>query len=404
MIGQKRKCRKYPLQYAMGATCAAMFFCHGAIAVAQSPEQSLPSLGVLHLPPVGAKAGQALQLRAHVARHWPSSLYVHYRRTGSADWQQGTFQRIDDQNGQRPGDTVAASVPAAFVQPPGIEYFVVAKASEHSGQQTNGQSSAAGNEPPVHIPVFASAEHPHRLQIFANKRVSKRQQYLAGFSGRIAQVRMAAEYVDYGDRQSGPWSLRDRYYRIDADVGYRLSRLPLASLRFGYTHLSGDTPRGRREPESDCREITRPAECQIPADIKGGGWFELGFVLLEGLELDIRGMVLATQEGFNVGGRSELRIGRHRDTHVALGAENIADVGSAAFIRLGWDTVPRFPMAATVEVTNFPSTDRAAAVRLVYDIRTLIAKGFRIGARIGYQARDQQIGGATLGFNSSLDF
>src|SRR5690606_32920271 len=120
--------------------------------------------------------------------------------------------------------------------------------------------------------------------------------------------------------------------------------------------------------------------------------------------IDARGMVMATQSGFNVGGRGELRIGDSLGTHLGLGAEIIADVGASALVRLAWGTVPGLPMAATVEVGNFPASHRDTAVRLVYDIARPFPNGFRIGARIGYQARTQQIGGVTLGLNTSLDF
>jgi hypothetical protein len=115
-------------------------------------------------------------------------------------------------------------------------------------------------------------------------------------------------------------------------------------------------------------------------------------------------MVQATPVGFNVGGRGELRIGPEQGSHVALGGEAVVDVGSMAFFRLGWDTVPALPMAATIELTDFPATHRATAVRLIYDVGHPFANGLRVGARVGYQARDQGIGGATLGTNLSFEF
>ncbi len=61
-------------------------------------------------------------------------------------------------------------------------------------------------------------------------------------------------------------------------------------------------------------------------------------------------------------------------------------------------------MAATVEITNFPAPDRALAIRLMYDISRSFSNGFRLGARVGYQARDQQVGGLSLGLNTTLEF
>jgi hypothetical protein len=113
---------------------------------------------------------------------------------------------------------------------------------------------------------------------------------------------------------------------------------------------------------------------------------------------------MATQTGFNVGGRAELRIGDSEGTHLGMGLETIADVGTGGLVRLAWSTVPGFPMAATVEVTDFPASHRDTAVRLVYDVARPFPGGFRVGARVGYQARDQLVGGITLGLNTSLEF
>jgi hypothetical protein len=61
-------------------------------------------------------------------------------------------------------------------------------------------------------------------------------------------------------------------------------------------------------------------------------------------------------------------------------------------------------MAATIAITNMPSSHRAPAVRLLYDVSYPFANGLRVGLRAGYQARDEGIGGATLGINSSWEF
>jgi hypothetical protein len=105
-----------------------------------------------------------------------------------------------------------------------------------------------------------------------------------------------------------------------------------------------------------------------------------------------------------VGCRAEFRVGVEAGTHIALGTEVILDVGTAGFLRLGWGTVPGFPMAATVEITDFPAPHRATGVRLLYDVYHELPAGFRVGVRAGYQARDQLIGGATLGLRTALEF
>ena len=330
-----------------------------------------------HVPPAEAPSGAALELVASVGQAWESSLELRFRAIGAAAWQSAMFTRRGD-------SAFAVTIPAAAMTPPGIEYFIL------------------GTRPDAATVLhFASAEHAHPVRVFPSPLELRQERYLARYHHRRASIRLAGEYVDYGSRRIGDALLPDRYYRIDADVSYRLLRFPLASLRFGYTHLIGETPITSRGDVGSC-----PPEgsCTIEAGLKGGGWFELRFRITDGVELDTRGMVMATQEGFNVGTRGELRLGNELGNHLALGTEIIADVGTAGFMRLGWDTVPRLPMAATVEITSFPAPHRATAVRLVYDVARPLANGLRLGARVGYQARDQRVGGVTLGLNTTFDF
>lgn len=333
---------------------------------------------VRHVPPAQAAPGAALDIVVDVGEAWEATLEVRYRPVDTGAWQHATFAR-------REQEQYVATIPAQSVQPPGLEYFLVSV-----GQAT--------------YTHFASSERPHRVNVFRSAVEVRRAKHLARHGGHRAQVRMAAEYVDYGDRDVAGKTIADRYYRVDAAVGYRVLSFPLRTLRFGYTHLIGETPTGSRGDDGSCLPADPSESCTFEAGLKGGGWFELEFVLRDGLEIDARGMVMATQEGFNVGGRTEVRIGDSQGSHIGLGTELIADVGFSGFFRLGWGTVPGFPMAATVEVTDFPAPHRATSVRLFYDVARSLPGGFRVGARVGYQARDQQIGGATAGMNATFDF
>jgi hypothetical protein len=122
------------------------------------------------------------------------------------------------------------------------------------------------------------------------------------------------------------------------------------------------------------------------------------------VRLDGRVMVMATQEGFALGGRIEGRLGDRDASHIALGVESLADVGTSGFFRLGWGTIPRTPMAATVEITQVPAHTNEAGVRLIYDIGRDLGNGVRLGVRVGYAARDQDVAGFTGGGNVVVDF
>ena len=99
-----------------------------------------------------------------------------------------------------------------------------------------------------------------------------------------------------------------------------------------------------------------------------------------------------------------LRAGIADGNHLAAAVEYMADVGTIGSFRLGWATVPKVPMAMTVEITDLPSSKRATGVRLLYDAFYPLPTGLRLGGRIGYAARDQIIGGLSAGVSASYDF
>ena len=51
-----------------------------------------------------------------------------------------------------------------------------------------------------------------------------------------------------------------------------------------------------------------------------------------------------------------------------------------------------------------PATTRPTGVRLFYDVAHELAPGFRVGGRIGYAAREEQVAGITGGLNVTADF
>jgi hypothetical protein len=343
------------------------------LAAAGSARANAPAR-VWHVPPAEATAGEALPLEALVDRAWESTLELRFRPVGVERWAGAQFELG--------ADRYIATVPAETMAPPGIEYFIV-------GRGADGSASAH----------FASADAPHRVMVYEDTAAVRVQRELDRVEGRRARVRVAAEWVDYGARKLGPNGelVPDSYYRVDASFMYRLFKFPLYSLRFGYSRLRGDTPLSERG--APC-----PDPCEVDAGFSAGGWFELRWRLARRAELDTRLMGQATPDGFNFGVRTVARLGDEDGSHVALGYEGIVDVGSAYFFRLGWDTVPALPMAATVELTDFPATHRATGVRLIYDIAHPMDNGLRIGARVGYQARDEGIGGATVGGNVGFEF
>ena len=336
-----------------------------ALLIAIVPSVAYAEAPVRHVPPASATAAATLELVAEAPASSPT-LVAHYRASGETAF--ATLELV------RKGDTTwIAVVPATAVVAPGLEYYL-----------------AAGP-----APVFASPQAPHEMRVDESASGERRTRDLVRHRERRSRVRTSGEFVNYGSRTQFGNELKDSYYRIDADFGYRLLAYPLEEVRIGYTRLVGET-------EAVMCETNPP--CTAEAGYRVGGWIELGLGPTEGVRIDGRLIVMATAESVALGGRGELRLGVLEGSHVAAGVEHMADVGTSGFFRLGWGTVPNVPMAATVEVTNLPASTRDTGVRLYYDIAREVGGGVRLGARVGYAARNQTVAGFTGGGNVTIDF
>ena len=318
---------------------------------------------VRHVPPASALAGDPVELVAEAPSSTPT-LVAYVRPLGGA-WQTLEMVRRDD-------DHWVAVVPAAIVAPPALEYYF-----------------DAGNEH-----AFATPEWPHRLEVALPEDGARRIRDTIRAHEHRSRIHTAGEWVDYGRRNVMGTSLEDQYYRFDADFSYRLWSYPLEEIRVGYERLLGTT---------QATMCPSTAPCTSDAGFKVGGWFEVGLAPIEGIRFDARMIVIAATE-FQVGGRLEARLGTLDGTHIALGGEYLASVGANGYFRLGWATVPGVPMAATVEVTNLPAETRDPGVRLYYDIAHDVGGGLRLGLRVGYAARTEQVAGFTGGAGATVEF
>ena len=315
--------------------------------------------GARHVPPGDAIAGHPIELVAEAPATTPT-LVAHVRTTGELEFRPIELVRREDSKW-------IAVVPAVA---PGLDYFI-----------------EAGGEP-----VFASAASPHTIAVHVQADLERKARDLVRSEARRSRIHTAAEYVDFGTQTINGVKVPDHYYRIDADFTYRLLAYPLEELRVGYTRLIGT--------EGEMCPTTAPCT----TGYKVGGWFELGLAPIEGIRFDGRVMMMATAEGFNFGGRAEARLGALDASHVALGVEHMADVGTAGYFRLGWATVPQTPMAATVEISDLPTSSSSTGVRLYYDIGRDLGNGIRASIRVGYAARVASVAGFTGGTAITVDF
>ena len=305
---------------------------------------------IRHVPPGEGVAGTPIELVVEASATAPA-LVAHVRTTGAGAYRAIELVRSDESHW-------VAAVPA---DAPGLDYYL-----------------EAGGEP-----VFATPEWPHTIPVHFDEETGRRVRDSIRSTARRYRMHTSGEWVDFGFKM-GTTSTPDHYYRIDADLSYRLWAYPLEEIRVGYTRLIGDDG--------------------MPEGFKVGGWGELGLAPVEGVRFDLRGIAMATPTGFEMGGRVEARLGDRDGSHVALGAEYLNDVGADGYFRLGWATVPGLPMAASVEITNLPVATSANAVRFYYDIARDLGNGVRVGVRVGYAARREDVAGITGGAGASWDF
>lgn len=324
--------------------------------------RGVAAAAIVHVPPADAPLGAAVELVVDAPAETPT-LVAHVRTTGMREFRAIELVRRDD----------GRWLTVVTVAMPGLDYYL-----------------AAGGEP-----VFATPAWPHTLVAREDAETLRRGRDDVRSARRRSRIHTAGEYVDYGYHTDASGArIADRYYRIDADFSYRLWAYPLEEIRVGYTRLLGDARMAECPGGTSCSEV----------GFKVAGWFELGLAAVEGVHLDARGMVMATAAGFAVGGRAEARLGTLDASHVAVGVESLADVGTAGYFRLGWGTVARTPMAATVEVTNLPSSTRPTGVRFFYDLGRELGGGVRASVRVGYAARTQEVAGIAGGAGLTVDF
>ena len=122
------------------------------------------------------------------------------------------------------------------------------------------------------------------------------------------------------------------------------------------------------------------------------------------MRLDARVMVMATQDGFASVAAARRGSATREASHVAVGVEYLADVGTYGFFRLGWGTVPQPADVGDRRGHEPAGVDRETGVRLYYDVAREVAPGVRLGVRVGYAARNQSVAGFTGGAGATVEF
>ena len=208
----------------------------------------------------------------------------------------------------------------------------------------------------------------------------------------------AGEWVDYGTRNvDGHARSRDHYYRFDADFSYRLWSYPLEEIRVGYKRLLGDT-------QAQMCPSTTP--CTEQAGFKVGGWFELGLAPIEGIRFDARAIVIAAQDGFDPGGaaRGAARHARGQPRRASAASTSRRSARTATSGSAGATVPQRCRWRRRSRSRTCRRRIAIPACGSTTTSRATSAAGVRLGIRVGYAARTQQVAGFTGGAGATVEF
>jgi hypothetical protein len=336
-------------------------------------------------PPGRVYEGSSFELSFLVVRpQRVRSAWAHYRRIGEE-----TFRSLELVAG---GDGyLRGRVRGDAVRAPALEYFV--EVLETGAERP---AAVAGSAlVPMRIEVDASVEEPPPDIV------------------QRSRVTTVFDYVDF----DGFGSDLDNYWSAEVDFMYRF-RKPIYAMRIGYGTMNG---RGGPKDVIDEADRAGRAEC-VDAD---GVYrchkvaFNYAYAELEvRLKSDVVSLMVRPLAGRGdyddedgpdiapdyrdaLGIKLRLRIGRERETNLALGFAVVDGFGKAGEAAFTWDVIPRFPIVLSLEVTDQPVPEDPG-VRLIADVGWRGMSWVYPSVRVSYQARD--IDHAGLGAGAALNF
>ncbi len=321
---------------------------------------------VAHMAPLTAVAGTAIPVVFVLDRpERVASAYLHYRAHGARTYQSVLLVREQD-------IYLRGAVPAAAVQPPGVDYFVEVSAP-------NGQSGLALGTPAA--PVAVAVASPTLLDQFAPA------------PGR-SSVKLAFDYLDFASLDKRAGDHTDRMVTATVDFTYRLPGT-VESLGVGYGVYSG-TGGFADSVWTPTSAAPQAAFRYGYADMEVGG-------RTDGVHVSAGGQVIAGvgEMGFGLGAEGRLRIGEREGTNLAIVGRTIDRVGFISGVRFGTRLLEHLLLGVSVAATNQPN-DGDIAVRLETDVEIFDYRNVSVTLRGSWQGRSTDHGG--LGGGGGVGF
>jgi hypothetical protein len=291
----------------------------------------------------------------HLAGPAPHAAMVHWRAPGAPGFQ--TLHLRAEPTGH-----FRARLPQEAVAEPALEYFVEVADEEGASQVVSG-SATSPQRVAIHLP-------PSARPIERDRR---------------SRVRIHDEYVDF-NRFKG----NDVYNLFEVDFLYRVLTT-VHSVRVGFGSYQGrGTPKELLDTDTTPRRVGftygfSELEVRLHPSLAGLGRVSAG----------------VNRQGLSTGLELGVRIGSETGTSLTLRGATLSKIGKRANLALAWDAVEGWPMSAEVVVTNEPIGEDLG-VRLLYTVGRSVTPWLDVSARVGYQLRDINHSGLTLGLGTTF--
>jgi hypothetical protein len=318
--------------------------------------------------------------------------WLYYRQRGARAYQRSELRADGDAY-------LRGAIPAAAVQPPGLEYFV-----EIAGSAP-GETPRAG---------FGAQQAPRRIAV--ERRVEDEP--------NIRDRSRITLFTDYVDFDGGLASGFDQYYHAEIDFAYRFER-PVYAVRAGFGTLEGTGgPKDEidESPTGDCRDADGVYRCRrvsynyAYAEVEHRFSPTVAVIVRPQLGYGARDVLagagagrcaVGEPEGCDsfraLGLRARLRIGDERETNLTLGLGLTQNVGTLFEASYAWSAIPRFPIKLAAQVTDQPVPEDFG-VRILADVGWRAVRWVYPSLRLSYQARDVDHSGVSGGVAANFDW
>ena len=186
---------------------------------------------------------------------------------------------------------------------------------------------------------------------------------------------------------------KDYYYRFEADYMYRLRKF-LYAVRMGLGIFEGAGGPALGIEDGTVKESPRALSYgYLELEFRLGSYFSIiGRGIMGSLLKDDLGRPGGASGGFE----GRIRIGRELGTNLVMGLLLFGDVGTEGVITFTIAKLPRFPIAASLVVTNLP-VGEDVGVRLILQGGWRVARWFSFNLRAGVNVRNIRHAGPSVG-------